>query len=83
MYVDQVLIALFPGTVVNCFWKAGISKETQTASIEDMDDPFKLLAENLKEPLLRGLVEEQFDMDHYIDVDFDVSVTELSSLTGK
>ena len=48
-----------------------------------MDDPFKLLAENLKELLLRGLVEEHFDMDHYIDVDFDVSVTELSSLTGK
>ena len=32
-----------PGAVVNCFRKAGVFNETQTASIEDMDDPFKLL----------------------------------------
>ena len=36
-------------TVKNCFRKAGISVEKQVASINDEDDPFKLLEENVNE----------------------------------
>lgn len=31
---------------------------------------------------MRGAVKESFDMDDYVDVDFDVSVTESFSLTN-
>ena len=34
-------------TVVNCFKKAGISSGTQEQSLNDDDDPFKLLAAQL------------------------------------
>ena len=34
-------------TVVNCFKKAGICKESQESSVNDDDDPFKLLAEEM------------------------------------
>ena len=50
-------------------------------SVEDMDDLFKLFAENLEELKSCGTVEENFDMNEYDDVDFDVSVVESSFLT--
>ena len=34
-------------TVVNCFEKAGICKESQESSINDGDNPFKVLAEEM------------------------------------
>ena len=68
------------GAVVNCFRKAGVFNETQTASIEDMDDPFKLLLEDLEELKLRGFAEENVDMNDYFDVHFGVSVTVSSCL---
>ena len=69
------------GAIVNCFRKAGISNGTQTASVEYLDDSFKLFAEDLEELGLRGVVEKNVDMDDYVDVDFDVSVTKSSSIT--
>ena len=69
-----------PGAVVNCFRKAGVFNETQTASIEDMDDPFKLLLEDLEELKLRGFAEENVDMNDYFDVHFGVIVTVSSCL---
>ena len=43
----QMLVSAWnsvPGeTIVNCFRKAGISAENQTAAIADDDDPFKEL----------------------------------------
>ena len=41
------------GAVVNC-WSF---PETQTASVEDVHDPFKLLLENLEELKLRSFAE--------------------------
>ena len=41
--------AVSGSTVKNCFRKAGISEETRVASINDKDDPFKLLEENVNE----------------------------------
>ena len=70
-------------TVINCFKKAGISEETQTASIEDEDDPFKLLAENVVELILRGVVDDNFVVDDYVDVDFHVCTNETSTMTDK
>lgn len=70
------------GAVVNCFRKAWTFKETNTGKAEDTGDPFKLFPKSLKELKLRGAVKESFDMDDYVDVDFDVSVTESFSLTN-
>ena len=46
-----MLVAAWDGvsesTVVNCFKKAGICKESQENSINDDDDPFKVLAEEM------------------------------------
>ena len=39
--------ALTPSKVVICFRKAETSKGTHTANVEDIDDQFKLCAENL------------------------------------
>ena len=39
--------AVSANTVKNCFRKAGISEETQVARINDEDDPFILLEENV------------------------------------
>ena len=38
-----------PIKLVNCFWKASISSESQARSQSDDDDPFKLLAAQLEE----------------------------------
>ena len=43
-----------------------------------MDDLFKLFAEKMEGLKLIGTVEENFDMNDYVDVDFDVSVVESS-----
>ena len=49
----QVLVAsqnnVGKATIVNCFWKAKISAENQVDALEDSDDPFKALQENLTE----------------------------------
>ena len=39
--------AITPSKVVICFRKAETSKGTHTANVEDIDDQFKLCAENL------------------------------------
>ena len=70
-----------PGAVVNCFRKTGVSNKIQAVSVEDMDDPFKLLAEDLEELKLRGVAEENVDMDDYIDINYGVSVIEIFCLT--
>ena len=35
-------------TIIDCFSKAGISRDQQVASINDDDDPFKALKEEIK-----------------------------------
>ena len=69
------------GAIVNCFRKAGISNGTETASVEYLDESLKLFVEDLEELGLRGVVEKNVDVDDYVDVDFDVSVTKSSSFT--
>lgn len=49
------------GTIISCLRKTGISKQSQTATVEDMDDPFKLLVENLKEQKSLGVAEENLE----------------------
>ena len=44
-------------SVKNCFRKAGIWEETQVASINDEDGPFKLFEEKVNELKSRGLVD--------------------------
>ena len=47
--------AVSSNNVKNRFRKAGISQETPVASINDEDDPFKMLAENVNDLKSRGL----------------------------
>ena len=74
--------AVSANTVKDCFRKAGISEETQVASINDEDDPFKLLQENVNELKLRGLVDGDLAADGNINIDFEVCTSETSAITG-
>ena len=61
-------------TIKNCFKKAGISRETQENAINDSDDPFKALAEEInelreKEP---ELVPTDMTVDDVVDADDNV-----------
>ena len=47
--LEQSWLALPDTTVINCFKKAGISKESQQDSIQNTDDPFAQLSEMLDE----------------------------------
>ena len=75
--------AVSMNTVINCFKKVGISKETHTASINDEDDPFKLLAENINELKKRGLADDRFDADEFIDIDLEISTNNTTILTDE
>ena len=70
------------GTTVSCLREAVISQEVQAASIDHTDDSFKLLAKNLEE--LKWVVlwkKALFEIDDYVDVHFNVSANEFSTLT--
>ena len=54
-------------TAKNCFRNAGVSKETHVASVNDEDDPFKLLEENVNELKSRDLVDGELTVDDYIN----------------
>ena len=45
--LDVALEKVTKETVVNCFAKAGISKEKEVKSLSEADDPFKDLQEQL------------------------------------
>ena len=61
-------------TIVNCFRKAGISAENQTAAIADDDDPFKELQEEID--TLRtcqpDLIPEVIDANTLVEVDSEI-----------
>ena len=73
--------AVSANTVKNCFRKTGISEETQLANINDEDDPFKLLGENVNEFKSRGLVDGDLTGDDYVNIDFEVCTSETSAIT--
>lgn len=75
--------AISINTVKNCFRKAGISQETQVASINEEDDPFKLLQQNVDELKSRDLVDENLTVDDYVDIDFQVTTSETSAMTDQ
>ena len=75
--------AISINTVKNCFRKAGISQETQVASINEEDYPFKLLQQNMDELKSRDLVDENLTVDDYVDIDFQVTTSETSAMTDQ
>ena len=75
--------AIYINTVKNCFRKAGISQETQVASINEEDDPFKLLQQNVDELKSRDLIYENLTVDDYVDIDFQVTTSETSAMTDQ
>ena len=75
--------AVSANTVKNCFIKVDISEATPVASINDEDDPFKLLEENVDELKSRDLVDEDLTVDDYINIDFEVCTSETSAITDR
>ena len=65
------------------FQKDGISQETQVASINEEDDPFKLLQQNVDELKSRDLVDENLTVDDYVDIDFQVTTSETGAMTDQ
>ena len=79
--VEQSLSALPETTIINCFRKVGISKESQYNSIQDTDDPFAQLAESVDElmALDPNLAPDGFTAETFIDTVEDVA-TSIQSL---
>ena len=77
----QLLVASWnnvgKATIVNCFRKAKISAENQVDALEDSDDPFKALQENLTE--LRqsnpDLVPDELSATDVVDIDASLITT--------
>ena len=70
-------------TVKNCYREAGILEETQIASINDEDDLFKLLEENINELYPHGLVDGDLTVDDYVNIYFEVCTNETSAITAR
>ena len=79
--LEQPWFALPDTTVINCFKKAGISKESQQDSIQDTDDPFAQLSEMLDElrALDLDLVPDSLTAETFIDTEEEVA-TSIQSL---
>ncbi|XP_065650421.1 uncharacterized protein LOC136078571 [Hydra vulgaris] len=75
--------AVSTNTVINCFRKAGILKEIPVASINGEEDPFELLEENVKELRSRGLVEKDFAVEDYVNIDFDICSSKAIAITDQ
>ena len=63
--------------IINCFRKAGISKESQCDAEQDIDDPFKHLSDSLKEliTLDPSLAPGDITGEFFVDADKKVSTT--------
>ena len=66
-------------TVKNCFRKASISEEIQAVSINDEEDPFKLIEENVTELKSCGLVDGNLTVDDNVNKDCEVCTSEINS----
>ena len=71
-------------TIVNCFKKAKISEKDQTIAINDENDPFKEINENLKELREKepSLVPENMTAEDFATAD-DAVITTSSTLTDE
>ena len=83
----QILVkswdAVSKDTVQNCFKKAGISRETQVSSLNDEDDPFKSLSENISELKKRNVGDDILDANGFVDIDFEVSTSKSIEMTDE
>ena len=70
-------------TAKNCFRKAAISQEIRVAAINAEHDPFKLLEENVNGHGSFGLVDEDFAVDDYINIDFEICASETIAITDR
>ena len=79
--LEQSWSTLPDTTVINCFKKAGISKESQQDSIQDTDDPFAQLSEMLDKlrALDLDLASDNLTAETFIDTDEEVA-TSIQSL---
>ena len=50
-------------------------------SINDEDNPFKMLEKNVNELKLRGLVDGDLTVDDYVNIDLEVCTSETSAIT--
>ena len=54
-----------------------------TGSINEENDPFKLLQQNVDELKSRDLVDENLTVDDYVGIDFQVTASETSAMTDQ
>ena len=74
-----------PETIKNCFKKAGICSEAQTIAVNDLDNPFPVLSEEIQ-PLREAYPEAvpvNVNADDVIDINDAVSTSESGSLTDE
>ena len=66
--------ALSTQTIVNCFWKSGVSTESQETAIAEDDDPFRELQDEIDDlrSVQSNLIEEDFDTTIFADVDAEI-----------
>ena len=69
-------------TIVNCFKKAKTSEKDQTIAINDEDDPFEKINENLKELREKkpSVLPENMTAEDFVTAD-DAVITTSSTLT--
>ena len=72
-------------TIINCFKKAKISEKDQTIAINDEDDPFKEINENLKELTEKepSLMPENMAAEDFATANDDAVITTSSTLTDE
>ena len=72
-------------TIVNCFKKAKISEKDQTIAINDEDDPFKEINENLKELTEKepSMMPENMAAEDFATANDDAVITTSSTLTDE
>ena len=74
----QILVspwdALSTQTIVNCFWKSGVSTESQETAIAEDDDPFRELQDEIDDlrSVQSNLIEEDFDTTISADADAEI-----------
>ena len=72
-------------TIINCFKKSKISEKDQTIAINDEDDPFKEINENLKELTEKepSLMPENMAAEDFATANDDAVITTSSTLTDE
>lgn len=80
MMLTQSWNEVSENTIVNCFNKAGISSQSQSDAVQDMDDPFIALKDSLDELSSLDPTLVDTDAENFLDVDSNVLTSTATSV---